>query len=111
MQWKQVYWPVKLQSIKQEITTRPGSNQPKILLLGMQDAIHAPMKKKDFFGDFDEVRSINEWIAAEAKAEPTMVSGPIDILKITPKKAQWIQHKSQCPEVDDEKIKTPSTKK
>ena len=95
--------PVKLKAIKQDIVTKPGSGQPKILFLGMQDAINDIMKKKDFFSDFDEVRNINEWIMAEATAEPALVSPPIDILKITPKKTEWIQHKSQCPEVDDTK--------
>jgi len=93
--------PVKLKSIKQDIVTKPGSGQPKILFLGMQDAINDLMKKKDFFSDFDEVRNINAWIGAEIAAEPKKVGGPIDILKISPDKVQWIQHKEQCPEVDD----------
>jgi ATP-dependent protease HslVU (ClpYQ) peptidase subunit len=95
--------PVKLQTFKENIVTKKGSNQPKILLLGMQDAIHSLMKKKDFFSDFDEVRNINEWITAEAQAEPTMVGGPIDILKISPKKVEWIQHQRQCPEIEEGK--------
>lgn len=93
--------PVKLKAIKQNIQTKPGSGQPKILFLGMQDAIHALMKKKDFFSDFDEVRNINEWIQAEAAAEPALVGTPVDILKISPEKTQWIQHKSQCPEIEE----------
>ena len=98
--------PVKLKAIKQNIVTKPGSDQPKILFLGMQDAINALMKKKDFFSDFDEVRNINEWILAEAEAEPSKVSAPVDILKISPKKTQWLQHKSQCPEVEESGTKT-----
>lgn len=93
--------PVKLQSIKQDIVTKKGSAQPKILFLGMQDAINALLKKKDFFSDFDEVRNINEWIMAEAKADPSKVSGPVDILKISPKRVKWLQHKSQCPDVEE----------
>lgn len=103
--------PVKLEAIRQDITTKPGSNQPKILFLGMQDAINAAMKKKDFFSDFDEVRNINEWISAEITADPKKVGPPIDILKISPKKAQWIQHKSQCPEVDETKGSAAPAKK
>jgi hypothetical protein len=103
--------PVKLQSIKQNIVTKPGSTQPKILFLGMQDAINELLKKKDFFSDFDEVRNINEWIMAEATASPAFVSGPVDILKISPKKTQWIQHKSQCPEVEDVKVMSVPAKK
>jgi hypothetical protein len=95
--------PVKLKAIRQDIVTKPGSTQPKILFLGMQDAINAAMKKKDFFSDFDEVRNINEWISAEIAADPKKVGPPIDILKVSPKKTQWIQHKSQCPEVDETK--------
>lgn len=92
--------PVKLQTIKQEIVPKPGSGQPKILFLGMHDAIDALLKKKDFFSDFDEVRNINEWILAEAAAEPALVSGPVDILKISPQKAQWLQRKEQCPDIE-----------
>ncbi len=102
--------PVKLEAIKQNIVTKPGSDQPKILFLGMQDAINALMKKKDFFSDFDEVRNINEWILAEATAEPLKVSAPVDILKISPKKTQWIQHKSQCPEIEEPPAKTTPKK-
>lgn len=93
--------PVKLKTIKQNIVTKPGTDQPKILFLGMSDAINAIMKKKDFFSDFDEVRNINEWILAEAAAEPKLVSGPVDIIKISPKKTIWIQRKNQCPEVEE----------
>ena len=103
--------PVKLQLIKQNIETKKGSDQPKILLLGMKDAINDLMKKKDFFSDFDEVRNINEWILAEAAAEPKLVSGPVDILKISPKKVEWLQHKSQCPEIEEVKVKTAPAKK
>jgi len=95
--------PVKLKAIKQNIVTKPGSGQPKILFLGMQDGINAIMKKKDFFSDFDEVRNINEWIMAEAAAEPALVGGPVDIIKISPTKTEWIQHKSQCPEIEEVK--------
>jgi hypothetical protein len=102
--------PVKLKSIKQNIMTKPGSDQPKILFLGMQDAINDIMKKKDFFSDFDEVRNINEWIMAEAAAEPALVSAPVDIIKISPTKTQWIQHKSQCPEIEEVKETAAPTK-
>jgi len=95
--------PVKLKAIKQNVVTKPGSGQPKILFLGMQDGINAIMKKKDFFSDFDEVRNINEWIMAEAAAEPALVGGPVDIIKIGPTKTEWIQHKSQCPEIEEVK--------
>jgi hypothetical protein len=101
---------VKLKSIIQNIVTKPGSDQPKILFLGMQDAINALMKKKDFFSDFDEVRNINEWILAEAAAEPKLVSAPVDILKISPQKAEWLQHKEQCPEIDSPFKKDPVVK-
>jgi hypothetical protein len=77
----------------------------------MQDAINAAMKKKDFFSDFDEVRNINEWISAEIAADPKKVGPPIDILKVSPKKTQWIQHKSQCPEVDETKESVAPAKK
>lgn len=97
--------PVELKAIRQDITTKPGSTNPKILLLGMQDAINELLQKKDYFSDFNAVRSINDWITAEATAEPTKVSAPIDILKISPKKVEWIQHKEQCPEVDETKVK------
>ncbi len=97
--------PVELRSIRQDITTKPGSTNPKILLLGMQDAINELRARKDYFSDFKPVTLINDWIMAEATAEPTKVSAPIDILRISPKKTEWIQHKEQCPEVDDTKVR------
>jgi hypothetical protein len=103
--------PVQLKAIRQDIITKPGSTQPKILFLGMQDAINELLQKEDFFSDFDEVRNINAWIGAEAAAEPTKVSAPIDILKISPNKTEWIQHKDQCPEVEDSRLKAVPVKK
>jgi len=97
--------PVELKTIRQEIVTKPGSDQPKILLLGMQDAINELRARKDYFSDFNPVTLINDWIMAEAAAEPTRVSAPVDILKISPKKVEWIQHKAQCPEVDEARTK------
>lgn len=97
--------PVELKAFRQEITTKPGSSNPKILLLGMQDAINELRAKKDYFSDFKPVTLINDWITAEATAEPSRVSAPIDILKISPKKTEWIQHKEQCPEVDETKAR------
>jgi hypothetical protein len=103
--------PVKISSIRKDITVAPGSKTPKIVILGMQDAIQSLIQKKDFFTRFDAVRSIREWITAEAEAEPTKVSLPIDILKISPTKAEWIQHKEICPEVDESKILTEAGKR
>ncbi|GEM_PF-2685242 len=103
--------PVELKLFRQDIVTKPGSDQPKILLLGMQDAINELRAKKDYFSDFNPVTLINDWIMAEAKAEPAKVSGPVDILRISPKKIEWVQHKEQCPEVDDTPVKaSPHTK-
>lgn len=103
--------PVKLETIKQNIVTQPGSDRPKILFLGMQDAINVLKKRKDFLSNFDEVSKINEWITAEAKANPALVSGPVDIIKISPKKTEWIQHKDICPEIDGPKPKAAPAKK
>lgn len=103
--------PVELKLFRQDIVTRPGSDQPKILLLGMQDAINELRAKKDYFSDFNPVTLINDWIMAEANAEPSKVSGPVDILRISPKKTEWVQHKEQCPEVTESREKTsPHTK-
>jgi hypothetical protein len=92
--------PVKLQLFKESFEKKTNPNKPTILFLGMQDAINVLKQKKNFLNDFDEVSKINEWILAEAAAEPSLVSGPVDILKISPKKVQWIQHKPQCPEIE-----------
>lgn len=103
--------PVKLHSIKQDIVTKPGSNQPKIVFLGMHDAIDALLKQKDFFSDFDEVRNINEWIGAQIAADPALVGGPVDIIKISPKKTKWIQRKEQCREIEEPSTKLKAPKK
>lgn len=103
--------PVKLQLSKETFAKKTNPNKPTILFLGMQDAINVLKKKKNFLNDFDEVGKINEWISAEIAADPKKVGPPVDIIKISPKKAEWIQHKSQCPEVDETKSKTAPAKK
>jgi hypothetical protein len=91
--------PIKLQSFRKDFIARPTSGRAQIFFIGLRDAIDELLAKKDFFSDFDAVKSINEWIKAEIKAEPKNVSAPVDILKITGTKAEWVQHKPQCPEI------------
>ena len=103
--------PVKLKSYREIFDKKTNPNKPTILFLGMQDGINVLKKSKNFLNDFDEVSKINEWIQAEAKANPTRVSAPVDILKISPKRAEWIQHKEQCPEIEEPAKKGHPVKK
>lgn len=50
--------------------------------------------------NFSPIKAIRDWIKLEAIANPQKVALPIDILRITPGKAEWIQHKPECPEID-----------
>jgi hypothetical protein len=88
--------PVAISSIRKDIITNPASKWPKILFLGMQDAINELLGKKDYFENFSAVKSINEWILAEAKANPAKVSPPVDILRIDGEKTEWVQLKTDC---------------
>jgi hypothetical protein len=92
--------PVKLKSYRDTMDKKTSLSKPAILILGTQDGINVLKKSKNFLNDFDEVSKINEWILAEAKASPSKVSAPVDILKISPNKAEWLQHKAQCPEIE-----------
>jgi hypothetical protein len=92
--------PVTIKTVRQNIVTAPGSKKPKILILGMQDAIQELLQRSDYFTHFDPVTSIRDWIGEQARVEPTKVGPPVDILRIGPQKAQWVQHKEMCPEID-----------
>lgn len=102
--------PVRLESFRETVDKKTSPDRPTILILGTQDGINQLKKSKNFYNDFEEVSKINEWIQAEAKASPALVSTPVDIIKITPKKAEWIQHKSQCPEIDAPMKEAPEMK-
>jgi hypothetical protein len=84
-------------ALMQESVTPKGSVQPKILFLGIQDAVNALLKKNGFFSDFVEVRNVNEWSMAEAIADPSRVSEPVDILRITPKKPSGFSTRACAP--------------
>lgn len=68
-------------------------------LLGEYKKILEFMRQKDITKDFDSVKSIQEWITLEANDKPDIVGLPIDVLRITPSKVEWIQHKPKCPEI------------
>ena len=103
--------PIKLQSFRKDYIAKPSSGRAQIFFIGLRDTIDELLKKKDFFSDFDAVKSINEWIKAEIKAEPKNVSAPVDILRITGTKAEWVQHKPQCAEIKPFTPKANAVKK
>jgi len=52
--------------------------------------------------DIDKITEyINEWITWEIINRGDIVGPPIDILRITKSGAEWIQHKKECPEIDN----------
>jgi len=56
----------------------------------------APLPKS-----FDSIKNIRTWITKQANAVPDKVGLPVDILRITPSRAEWIQHKKECQEISD----------
>lgn len=52
-------------------------------------------------------KTISKCIELIAKERPT-VKLPIDILRITKDRAEWVQHKPECPEIDQKFFKHPN---
>ncbi len=70
-----------------------------VILYGEHKAILE--KKSDSNFDIDKIAEyINEWITWEIVDRPNIVGPPIDIVHITSKGAEWVQHKPECPEID-----------
>ncbi len=73
----------------------PGKVQ--VILYGAHEVI---LEKRPSSLNIDRIEEvINKWITWEIIAHPDAVGPPIDILRITDRKAEWIQHKPECKEI------------
>ena len=80
----------------------PTKNKTYDLVLGgVFDAFIKDLPKQPLPSSFNAIKNIKRWITKETKIAPDKVSLPIDILRITPGHAEWIQHKPECPEIID----------
>jgi hypothetical protein len=47
------------------------------------------------------VEAVRFWVMYQIADDPSTVGPPIDILRITGKGAEWVQHKKECPEIQN----------
>lgn len=62
----------------------------------IKDLPESPLPKS-----FNAIKNVRRWITKEANAVPDKVGLPVDILRITPSRAEWIQHKKECQEINE----------
>ena len=53
---------------------------------------------------FNIIENVQEWIAKEAKFAPDKVALPVDILRLSPRHAEWVQHKKECQEINEKEL-------
>ncbi len=53
---------------------------------------------------FNIITNIQGWITKEAKFAPDKVALPVDILRLSPRHAEWVQHKKECQEINEKEL-------
>jgi hypothetical protein len=53
---------------------------------------------------FNIIQNIREWITKEARFVPDKVALPVDILRLSPRHAEWVQHKKECQEINEKEL-------
>jgi hypothetical protein len=53
---------------------------------------------------FNIIKHVQEWIAKEAGFVPDKVALPVDILRLSPRRAEWIRHKKECQEINEKDL-------
>jgi len=98
--------PAIIKSVIRDSTKRLIGSQREILIEGEQSEILDSIDKNALDKpDFDPIKNIIKWIRLEATANPDKVRLPIDILRITKDRAEWIQHKPECKEIEQKFFK------
>jgi hypothetical protein len=90
--------PVTLHVERRNYTHQPVSNITDIILFGEHKSIRP--QRNNFIDSDQTISSLNQWFDKEIANHPDKVGRPVDILRITPNKTEWIQHKPECPEID-----------
>jgi hypothetical protein len=101
---------VSFKSTRKDFIAKPQADRAQIVLFGVNEAIYKMLSRKDYAMNDDPVRNIKEWILVESIAEPDKVATPIDILRIDGKKAEWLQHKQECPDIQNSTGPAPGGK-
>jgi hypothetical protein len=63
-----------------------------------------PDPKSPLPKSFNAIKNVRRWITKEANVVPDKVGLPVDILRITPSRAEWIQHKKECQEINEKDL-------
>ncbi|MBI3279886.1 MAG: hypothetical protein HYZ57_08610 [Acidobacteria bacterium] len=69
---------------------------PRIVYAGQQGRIREYLKSHRDWAAGDAARLVNTLIQLEIDSGSAYVGGPVDILAITPHRAEWLQRKSGC---------------
>jgi hypothetical protein len=93
--------PVRLKRTPHDFTYAfPPNNPPDGILYGNHLEIEKSIKEEEIPNNSASITTVLRWINLEIKANPSRVGPPIDILRITPQGAEWIQHKKpECEEI------------
>ena len=92
--------PVRLKATPLDFTYAfPPNNPPDGILYGNHLEIEKIIKEEGIPKNIDPITTVLQWINLEIKANPDRVGPPIDILRITPQGAEWIQQKKEYKEI------------
>ncbi len=72
------------------------SNGPVSVRLGRHDAIDAFLEQNPGIWKIGLVDAVRELVELQIEATPSLVNGPIDIIRVTREGHEWIQRKEQC---------------
>jgi hypothetical protein len=76
-----------------------------VVLGGEYNAFKKDLPESPLPKSFNAIKNIRRWITKEANIVPDKVGLPVDILRITPSRAEWIQHKKECQEINEDDLK------
>jgi hypothetical protein len=97
----------KIEMKESESTFTLGPGQYHVVLSGEYNAFlnDLPDAGSSLIEPFNTIENARSWIRKEAVFAPDMVGLPVDILRLTPGRAEWIQHKIECQEINENEIK------
>jgi hypothetical protein len=99
--------PASIEMKECESTFPLKLGQSHVVLSGEYDAFikDFPDEMSSLLQSFNVIESVRRWMRKEAIFVPDKVGLPVDILRITPSRAEWIQHKKECQEINENDLK------
>ncbi len=79
--------------------------QYDVVLGGEKNAFIKELPDSPLPKSFNAIKSVRRWITKESNVVPDKVGLPVDILRITPGHAEWVQHKRQCQQINKKDIR------